>query len=83
MADRLPVPFLLVAFEASATLPDCLRAALNHARRLQVGLAFDFGPDDDLERFIVQPWHQIEEVLAMWDPDHAQSVAAHLGVHGG
>jgi hypothetical protein len=83
VAERLPSPVLLVAFETSAILPDCLRAALNHSRRLGLGLAFDFGPEDDLTQYIVHPWHQIEDVLAMWDPVAAQSVAEHQGVHGG
>jgi hypothetical protein len=83
VAERLPSPVLLVAFEASATLPDCLRAALNTARRLHLGIAFDFGPEDDLTQYVVQPWMTLEEVLAMWDPDQAQSVAEHQGVHGG
>jgi hypothetical protein len=83
MSDRLPMPVLLVAFEASATLPDCLRAALEHSRRLHLGISFDFGPDDDLTQFIVQPWMTLPDVLAMWDGDQAASVAEHEGVHGG
>jgi hypothetical protein len=83
MGERLPDPVLLVAFEASAPLPDCLRAALNTARRLRVGIAFEWGPDDNVKQFIIQPWHTLEDVLAMWDVGMAQSVAEHLGVHGG
>ena len=83
MGDRLPDPVLLVAFEASAPLPDCLRAALNTARRLRVGIAFEWGPDDNVQQWIVQPWMTLEDTLALWDPEHAASVAAHEGaLHG-
>ena len=83
MAERLPSPVLLVAFEPSATLPDCLRSALETARRLRLGIQFEYGPDDDLTSYTIQYWMQIEDVLAMWDPEQAASVAEHLGVHHG
>ena len=80
MGDRLPDPVLLVAFEASAPLPDCLRAALNTARRLHLGIAFEWGPDDAVQQYIVQPWMTLEDTLALWDPEYATSVAAHGGL---
>jgi hypothetical protein len=83
MGDRLPDPVLLVAFEASAPLPDCLRAALNTARRLHLGIAFEWGPDEDVKQYIIQCWMTTEDVLALWNPEHAASVAAHEGaLHG-
>jgi hypothetical protein len=83
VAERLPTPVLMVAFEASATLPDCLRAARAAAQRLQLGVAFMFGPDDDETQYLVQPWMSLEDTLALWDETQAASVAAHQGVHGG
>lgn len=83
MSDRLPMPVILVAFEPSATLPDCLRAARHHAQRLHIGVAFLFGPEGDETQYVVQPWHTLDQVLAMWDESQAASIAEHQGVHGG
>jgi hypothetical protein len=83
MAERLPHPVLQVAFEPSASLPDCLRSARALAQRLHVGVQFLFGPEDDEALYLVQSWMSLEDTLALWDPEHAASVQAHVEAHRG
>jgi hypothetical protein len=83
MGDRLPDPVILIAFEPSAPLPECLRAALNTARRLRLGCAFEHGFGPNLRQFIIQPWMTLEDTMALWDPVYAASLAQHEGMlHG-
>lgn len=77
MAERLPSPILQVWFEPTASIPDCLRSALNTARRLQVGVVFE----QDGQEYTVQPWMDVEHVLALHDAALAASVREHLEVH--
>ncbi len=82
MSDRLPQPLMTVAFEPSAALPDCLRAALRLAKRLSLGVAFTYrAPHEKSHSYVVQPWMGLEDVLTLWDAEQAQSVAHHLGEH--
>ncbi len=84
MADRLPQPMITVAFEPSAALPDCLRSALRLAKRLSLGVTFTYRePHQKGQSYTIQPWMGVEDVLALWDPEQAQSVAQHVGAHGG
>jgi hypothetical protein len=73
-SDRLPTPVMQVGFDPTATLPDCLRAALRTAQRCQVGVLFE----RDGEEYIVQPWHTVDQALELADVTLAASVREHL-----
>lgn len=77
--DRLPRPFLQVAFVENASLPDCLRSALNHAKGLHMGIVFAHSDQE----YVVQPEMPLDDVLAMADTVLGDSVKAHMEEHRG
>ena len=79
MAERLPVPVLQVGFEPSASTPDCLRSALQTAKRLGLGVLFERGETE----YIVHPWLDVPQVLALYDEALSASVQEHGEVHRG
>ena len=76
---QLPTPCIQVGFATGLSLPDCLRAALQTARGLRVGVLFTHG--DDSRELVVWPWTTLEDALAQHDPEHAASVQAHVEAH--
>lgn len=77
MPEKLPVPLVPVAFADDAAPVECLRSALNTAKRMQVGVVFEcIGVT-----YTVHPWMSVDQVVSLADAALGTSVREHLS-HG-